>query len=66
MRLAAVTAALDALEAGDRRLAEAILFGDPEDAKQTATRSCPQCGLDCQWPGRLADHLRVVHWIEDA
>jgi hypothetical protein len=22
---------------------------------------CPACGLDCRWPGRLSDHLRVVH-----
>jgi hypothetical protein len=27
---------------------------------------CPSCGLDCRWPGRLADHLRVVHEIEEA
>jgi hypothetical protein len=22
---------------------------------------CPNCALDCRWPGRLSDHLRVVH-----
>jgi hypothetical protein len=25
------------------------------------TLSCPSCGLDCRWPGRLSDHLRIVH-----
>jgi hypothetical protein len=24
-------------------------------------RTCPECGLDCKWPGRLDEHIRVVH-----
>lgn len=61
----AITAALEAVEAGDQALAVEILLGaledglvcDPEDRR----RRCPECGLGPLWPGQLEQHRLVVH-----
>jgi hypothetical protein len=58
----AIVHALEALEAGDTRLAVAVLLGALEESDQTAKRhACPRCGVPFAWPGKVADHLRVVH-----
>jgi hypothetical protein len=60
----AIVAALEALEAGDRDYAESILLSTLEDEhREQRRRRCPECGLDCLWPGRLADHRRQIHQV---
>lgn len=53
--------ALEALEAQDVPRAERILRSLVEDVRAPRQILCPECGLDCTWPGRLEDHLRIVH-----
>ena len=61
----AITAALDALEAGDQDHAVAILLGALEDSPVSdphgRRRPCPECGPPLRWPGELEHHRRVSH-----
>jgi hypothetical protein len=56
-----ITAALEALEAGDVRHAEAILLGALEDGPTERGGKCPECGLGFEWPGQLDEHVGRVH-----
>jgi predicted ABC-type transport system involved in lysophospholipase L1 biosynthesis ATPase subunit len=55
-----VVAALEALEAGDVRLATAILLGAVE-AGETVARCRCWCGAVFEWPGLLDHHVRFAH-----
>jgi predicted ABC-type transport system involved in lysophospholipase L1 biosynthesis ATPase subunit len=56
-----VVAALEALEAGDVRLATAILLGAVETGETVARCRCQFCGDVFEWPGLLDHHVRFVH-----
>jgi hypothetical protein len=58
--------ALDAIEVGSYREAEAILLGALEAVDLPRRFSCRTCGLKFTWPGELDDHLRVSHRFEVA
>jgi hypothetical protein len=58
--------ALEALEVGDHRQAEAILLAALEDVDVPRRLSCPTCRLRFAWPGELDDHLRQSHRFEAA
>lgn len=63
----AIVHALDALEAGDTRLAVEVLLGALEESDRPAKRhSCPRCGVPFAWPGQVDAHLRVVHATGEA
>jgi hypothetical protein len=66
MRQLAVVAALEALEAGDVALAEAILLAAREDGPSRPHRVCPECGLRFDWPGQREAHVLNVHGLEEA
>lgn len=53
-----VVAALDALEAGDVRLATAILLGAIEGDSPRVLRFQCECGQRFEWPGQLEEHRR--------
>ena len=59
-------AALEALEDGDVGGAVETLLALVEDGGPEALPQlpCPECGLDCHWPGRLEAHLLNVHHVE--
>ena len=59
---AAIIRALDALEVGNEREAEAILLAALEDVDVPRRYECPKCGLRVCWPGELDEHLRWSHW----
>ncbi len=63
-----IIAALDALEAGDIRLAVAILLGALEDGAavdpEGRRRRCQLCGAGPMWPGELEHHRLVAHPVE--
>ncbi len=61
----AIVAALEALEAGSLREAEAILLGVLEDGSSARGCQCPVCRLRLEWPGRVEEHLRNVHGVVD-
>lgn len=66
MSALAITAALEALEAGDVRHAEAVLLGALEDGPTERGCRCPECGLRFRWPGERDEHRGRVHgWPED-
>lgn len=50
----------EALEDGDLELARTSL-ADLEADLRPRRAECPECGLDCGWPGLRDDHLRTVH-----
>jgi hypothetical protein len=56
---AAMTAALEALEAGDPGEAAAILRSALQRPRRRR-RVCDFCGLSFQWPGQLEDHQRFA------
>jgi hypothetical protein len=63
----AIVKGVEALEDGDEIYAGAILRNAIEEFDGEpiyAALLCPQCGLDCRWPGLLDHHLRFVHDIE--
>jgi len=67
----ALIAALEALEAGDTRLAVDVLLGAVEEidnrpARNSKRPACPSCRLAFEWPGQVEDHLRLVHPREEA
>jgi hypothetical protein len=65
----AITAALEALEAGDQRLAVDVLLDllEEADSPPASHRNvCPHCRAAFPWPGLLAQHLDVVHFEERA
>lgn len=64
----AIVAAVEALEAGDTRLAVEVLLDALEESDRPAKRhACPRCGVPFAWPGQVDAHLRVVHaWSEAA
>ena len=61
----AIVAALEALEAGDVRYAEAVLLGALEDGPGERGCKCPECGLGFEWPGQLHEHVGRVHGHPD-
>jgi hypothetical protein len=78
MSRAAIEAALDALEAGDLALLEAILLGALEDEWSTwapgpsstntsrPVVTCRQCNQTFAWPGLRDHHEQFAHPLEDA
>jgi hypothetical protein len=66
MRQSAIVAALEALEAGDVELCEAILLDAREDGLSRREHVCPECGLHFDYPGQRAGHLLNVHGAEEA
>jgi hypothetical protein len=66
----AIVSALEALEAGDTRLAVDILLGaleELDDGPASGGRRravCPHCRVAFRWPGLLDQHLTVVHGHE--
>jgi hypothetical protein len=67
----AIVAALEALEAGDTRLAVDVLLHALEELDDGPTVGrrrprCPHCQLAFRWPGLLDQHLELVHWQEAA
>lgn len=58
--LARVVRAREALEDGDVSLARTSLAALEADLCPSRA-ACPECGLDCRWPGLLDEHLRTVH-----
>jgi len=59
--LSLVVRARTALVRGDLSLATDLL-ADLERALRPRKRGvCPECSIDCEWPGRLEEHLRVFH-----
>lgn len=65
MSALAIAAALEALEAGDIRHAEAVLLGALEDGPTARGHKCPECGLGSEWPGQLDEHIGRVHGYPD-
>jgi hypothetical protein len=61
----AITAALEALEAGDARHAETVLLGALEDGPTERGCKCPECGLGFAWPGLRDEHVGRVHGFPD-
>ena len=57
---AAVVRALEALEDGEAREAEAILRSALRRPARRRHR-CPVCGVGFPWPGQLNDHVYHVH-----
>jgi hypothetical protein len=57
----AITAALEALEVGDVRHAEAVLLSALEDGPTERRCKCPECGLGFEWPGQRDEHVGRVH-----
>jgi len=50
----------EALEDGDEQLARRALAA--LEAELGSSRAvCPECRLDCEFPGLLDEHLRTVH-----
>jgi hypothetical protein len=62
----AIVAALDALEAGDPRLAEEILLATREDGDTERRFWCLACGTAFRWPGLRDAHLLNRHGLEEA
>lgn len=58
--LARVVRGREALEDGDLELARKTLAALEADLRPRRV-VCPECGLDCRWPGLLDEHLRAVH-----
>jgi hypothetical protein len=58
--LARVVRVREALEDGDEQLARRTLAALEADLRPSAAR-CPECGIDCRWPGLLEEHLRLRH-----
>ena len=75
MNRAAIVTALDALEAGDTRLCEAILIDALEGwspastfASTNTTRTgcaCRLCGRTFRWPGLRDQHQQLTHGNEE-
>jgi Tfp pilus assembly protein PilF len=62
---AAIERALEALQDGDSRFAEAILESALEDARpQPRSYPCRACGIVFPWPGERADHELRVHDVD--
>jgi hypothetical protein len=60
----AITAALEALEAGDQREAVAILLSALEDGPERTRGDackCSVCGQGFEWPGQRDAHVARVH-----
>lgn len=62
----AVSAALEALEAGDQRHAVEILLSAQEEGRRLVQLVCPECDLDCRFPGQLEEHRARVHGVAAA
>lgn len=63
-----IVAALEALEAGDVRLCEAILLGALEDDDRPSAYRyrCDRCAFAGRWPGDLLAHRdKVGHWPKE-
>lgn len=58
---AVIVRALDALELGDPREAEAILLSVLEDGPSEPRLRCDLCSWTGKWPGELDDHRRIFH-----
>lgn len=58
--------ALEAIEAGDVDGASGILLALVDDGgpAEPPHLPCPECGLNCRWPGRLEQHLLIVHNVD--
>jgi hypothetical protein len=65
MSALAVSATLEALEAGDVRYAQAVLLGALEDGPTERGCKCPDCGLGFEWPGQRDEHIERVHGFSD-
>jgi len=63
---AAIVAALEALEAGDVRLCEAILLGAVEDGPGARPIFCLYCPATFEWPGLRDTHVLQAHPDADA
>jgi hypothetical protein len=57
----AITAALEALEAGDVDYAVAILLGALEDGPAERLHVCRVCSAAFEWPGLLVQHEELRH-----
>lgn len=57
-------AALEALEVGDVGYAIDVLLALVESGGPEPVLRCPDCWLDCHWPGRLDVHRMNVHRVE--
>ncbi|MDQ5821691.1 MAG: hypothetical protein M3540_09635 [Actinomycetota bacterium] len=57
----AIVAALEALEAGDVPLCEAILLGALDDGPTERPISCPYCPATFAWPGLRDTHVVQAH-----
>jgi hypothetical protein len=62
----AITAALEAIEAGDVDLCTSILLGAGEDGPSDRRALCAACGQSFQWPGERDAHIARVHGFEEA
>lgn len=61
----AITVALECLEVGDQAGAVDVLLAALEsDGPNVSSTPCPECGIDCEWPGRLEAHLLRVHHLD--
>lgn len=58
---AAITAALEALDAGETRYACEILLSALEDGPTARRYSCEVCAVPFEWPGELEAHLDHHH-----
>jgi len=58
---AAITAALEALDAGETRYACEILLSALEDGPTARRYSCEVCAVPFEWAGQLAEHVDRVH-----
>jgi len=58
--LARIIRVREALKDGDDVLARRALGALETDLRPSAA-GCPECGLDCEFPGLLDEHLRTVH-----
>lgn len=50
----------EALEDGDLALVAKSLAALEADLRPRRAE-CPECGLDCGWPGLRDEHLRIAH-----
>jgi hypothetical protein len=62
-----IVGALEALAAGNVRLAESILLGALEEAEDRIVvgrgrHRCADCGAVFDWPGELDHHRSWSHW----
>lgn len=58
--LTRIVRAREALEDGDLGLARTSLAALEADLRPSRA-VCPECRLDCRWPGLLDEHVRTVH-----